>query len=94
MNLMNRNSNERLKNVRANVDSTSEAFFSMWDYIWLERPQGERNGVAIDHEGRFLTDQSEILELVKNSLKLPRATLVLTGGRIYIPTAQILTFVF
>ena len=40
---------KRLKNVRAKVDSTSEAFFSMWDYIWLERPQGERNGVAIDH---------------------------------------------
>jgi len=64
---------ERLKNVRAKVDSTSEAFFSMWDYIWLGRPQGERNGVAIDHQGRILTAQSEILELVKTSLKLPRA---------------------
>jgi len=67
-------SDERLKNVRAKVDSSSEAFFSMWDYIWLGRPPGERNGAAIDHQGRILTDRSEILELVEGSLKLPRAS--------------------
>jgi hypothetical protein len=65
---------ERLKNVRAKVDSTREAFFSMWDYIWLERPQGEKNGVAIDHGGMVLTGQSDIFKLVEDSLKLPRAS--------------------
>ena len=65
---------ERLKKVRAKVDSTSEAFFSMWDYIWLERPQGERNGVAIDHRGMVLNGRTDILKLVKDSLKLPRAS--------------------
>ena len=64
---------ERLKNVRAKVESASEAFFSMWDYLWLERPLGERNGAAIDHNGRVLTKPEEILKLVESSLKLPRA---------------------
>jgi hypothetical protein len=64
---------ERLKNVRAKVDSTSEAFFSMWDYLWLERPPGAPNGAAIDRKGRVLTKREDILKLVKASLELPRA---------------------
>jgi hypothetical protein len=60
-----------------NLD-VDECFFSMWDYIWLERPRGTENGVAIDHNGKLLTKPEEILDLVQVSLKLPRAT---TGPR-------------
>ena len=63
----------RLKQIRANANSTSEAFFSMWDYLWLERPPAEKNGAAIDHWGMVLTNQAAILKLVSDSLKLPRA---------------------
>ena len=65
---------ERLKNVRVIVDSTSEAFFGSCDYIWLERPQVERDGAAIDYRGRIITNQTEILKLIDTSLNLPRAS--------------------
>jgi hypothetical protein len=45
--------------------------FCMWNYLWLERPPGERNGVAIDHQGNALTGRAKILKLVNTSLKLP-----------------------
>jgi hypothetical protein len=55
-------------------DSLNEnSFFSMWDYIWLERPLGVENGVAIDHNGNVLADKKAILKAVNASLKLPRA---------------------
>jgi len=50
-------------------------FFTAGDYLWLDRPAGSNaNGVAIDHRGKVLTAQSEILNLVEASLKLPRAS--------------------
>jgi HEAT repeats len=53
--------------------STPEIFFSMGDYLWLERPPTERDGVAINYRGQILTNREETIETVENSLKLPRA---------------------
>jgi hypothetical protein len=47
--------------------------FAMWDYLWLERPPAERNGAAIDHRGKVLTEREDVLKLIDDSLKLPRA---------------------
>ena len=54
-------------------ERSEDEFFSMWDYLWLERPQGVENGLAIDHKGNVLADKKQILDAVNASLKLPRA---------------------
>ena len=66
-------SEERFKKMRSNGPYPEDTFFTWGDYLWLNRPSGERNGVAIDHKGRVLTDRDEILKLVEASLTLPRA---------------------
>jgi hypothetical protein len=63
---------EQPEDARGLAKPGVEDCFAMWDYLWLERPPGERNGAAIDHRGKVLTDRAEILRLIDDSLKLPR----------------------
>jgi hypothetical protein len=66
---------EQLRKIDLHDEPNYHDFFSQWDYIRLERPQGlVIDGMAFDHTGRVLTNRSEILALVETSLKLPRAS--------------------
>ena len=66
---------EQPEDARGLAKPGVEDCFAMWDYLWLERPPGERNGAAIDHRGKVLTDRAEILRFCRQRLdhyKRPR----------------------
>jgi hypothetical protein len=58
----------------AKGDFSKDEIFNSWDYIWLGRPADGGEAFAFDHTGCVLTNRANILKVIDQALKLPRAT--------------------